>query len=305
MSFTFLRCVSGSCSGVLLGLFLMGAPTTVQAQVGGAEKATATPKKKDKVRQKATAGETPAVKAPPRLTTSELDKLSADLVDEDDQKVIDAATHLAAAGGDEALERILEVLAAGTYPRVAPDLLDAVAGFKNLKSLHVLAMYSGNLNFKIRSAAIKAMAGLSEPRVVEILLEHLGDPHPEIRTIAAEALAERKEAHAVNRLFLLFKRNDAGSAGPLGRLADLDMAPKIAELRGAVTDANLAVALGELLKRPGAPDRLRLDIVRTLGRIPGADATTALVEYVGSLDAKDNSPSHGEAQTLIDQRGDL
>lgn len=283
----------------------MGVPTTAEAQDSGAEKATATPKKKDKARKKATSTETTAVKAPPRLTASELDKLSADLVDEDDQKVIDAATHLAEAGGDEALERILEVLAAGTYPRVAPDLLDAIGMFKNPKSLHILAMYSGNLNFKVRSAAIKAMAGLSEPRVVEILLERLGDPHPEVRAIAAESLAERKEARAVNRLFLLFKRNDAGSAGPLGRLADLDMAPKIAELRGSVTDANLAVALGELLKRPGAPDRLRLDIVRTIGRIPGADATTALVEFVGSLDPKDNSPSHGEAQTLIDQRGDL
>jgi HEAT repeat protein len=279
----------------------MGVPTVLQAQ----DSAVAKPEKKEKGSKRAKPVEATTVKAPPKMTASELDKLSADLVDEDDQKVINGATRLAEVGGDEALERILEVLAAGTYPRVAPDLLDAVGKFKNPKSLQILVMYSGNLNFRVRSAAVKAIAALSEPRVVEILLERLGDPHPEVRTIAAEALAERKEARSVNRLFLLFKRNDAGAAGPLGRLADLDMAPKIAELRGAVTDANLAVALGELLKRPGAPDRLRLDIVRTIGRIPGADATTALVEFVGSLDPKDNSPSHGEAQTLIDQRGDL
>jgi len=283
-------------------MLLMGDPAVVQAQDSTS---AAKPEKPTKGRKKATAAEAAGVKPPPRLTASELDKLSADLIDENDQKVINAATRLAEVGGDEALDRILEVLAAGTYPRVAPDLLDAVAKFKNPKSLHILVMYSGNLNFRIRIAAIKAIAGLSEPRVVEILLERLGDPHAEVRAIAAEALAERKETRSVARLFLLFKRNDAGSAGPLGRLAELDMAPKIAELRGAVTDANLAVALGELLKRPGAPDRLRLDIVRTIGRIPGADATTALVEFVGSLDPKDNSPSHGEAQTLVDQRGDL
>jgi HEAT repeat protein len=291
-------------TGVALGIiFLSAAP--VRAQVAPpAETATVKAGKKEKGQKKGVAV-VAAVKAAPKLTASELEKLSADLIDEDDQKVIGAATRLAEVGGDEALDRILEVLAIGTYPRVAPDLLNAVAEFKNPRSLHILAMYSGNLNFRVRMAAIKALAALPGPQSVDILIERLGDPHAEVRTIAAEALAERKEARSVPRLFALFKRNDAGAAGPLGRLADLDMTTKIAELRGTVADANLAVALGELLKRPGAPDRLRLDIVRTIGRIPGADATTALVEFVGSLDPKDASPARDEAQTLIDQRGDL
>jgi len=289
-------------AGMALGLVAMSVSPALgqEATAAKAEKSG----KKEKAPKKGAGAATVAVKSAPKLTASELEKLSVDLTDEDDQKVIDAAARLAEVGGDEALDRILEVLAVGTYPRVAPDLLDAAGKFKNPRSLQMLAMYSGNLNFRVRNAAVKAVAALPVPQAIDILIERLGDPHAEVRATAAEALAELKEARAVPRLFALFKRNDAGSAGPLGRLADLDMTTSIAELRGSVADANLAVALGELLKRPGAPDRLRLDIVRTIGRIPGADATTALVEFVGSIDAKEVSPARDEAQNLIEQRGD-
>ena len=66
----------------------------------------------------------------------------------------------------------------------------------------------------------------------------------------------------------------------------------------------LATAMGEFLKRPEVPDRLRLDVVRTVGRLPGAGATAALVEYLASVPEKDRRPSRDEAQRLIDQRGE-
>jgi hypothetical protein len=82
-----------------------------------------------------------------------------------------------------------------------------------------------------------------------------------------------------------------------------DDVPKLAELRGSIDDAVLATALGEFLKRPSVPDRLRVDVIRTLGRVPGAVATTALVEYLASIPEKDNRASKDEAQKTVDARG--
>ena len=50
-------------------------------------------------------------------------------------------------------------------------------------------------------------------------------------------------------------------------------------------------------------DGLRVDVVRTIGHLSGAAATTALVEYIASVPAKDDRPSKKEAQKLIDEKG--
>ena len=42
-------------------------------------------------------------------------------------------------------------------------------------------------------------------------------------------------------------------------------------------------------------DGLRVDVVRTIGHLSGAAATTALVEYIASVPAKDDRPSKKEA----------
>ncbi len=44
-------------------------------------------------------------------------------------------------------------------------------------------------------------------------------------------------------------------------------------------------------------------MLRTIGRLSGAVATTALVEYIASVPAKEDRASKKEAQKLIDQRG--
>jgi hypothetical protein len=43
-------------------------------------------------------------------------------------------------------------------------------------------------------------------------------------------------------------------------------------------------------------------VVRTIAGLGGAAATTALVEYVASVSAKDDRPSKREAQKLLDER---
>jgi hypothetical protein len=139
--------------------------------------------------------------------------------------------------------------------------------------------------------------------VTGVLIERLGDAAPEIRASAATALAARREERAAGRLFKLVAKNDAGAAAPLGTLIAANDVPKLAELRGRIDDAVLATALGEFLKRNDVADRLRIDVVRTLARIPGAPATTALVEYLASIPEKDSRASKDETQKIVDARG--
>jgi hypothetical protein len=81
------------------------------------------------------------------------------------------------------------------------------------------------------------------------------------------------------------------------------LVPQLAELQGSVDDNVVASALGEYLKRDDVPDNLRVEVVRTIGRLSGAAATTALVEYLASVPAKDDRASKKEAQKLVDEKG--
>ena len=134
-------------------------------------------------------------------------------------------------------------------------------------------------------------------------MARLGDGAPDVRAAAGEALAARHEVKAAPRLYALIKRGDAGAAEPLAALASPGLVPQIAELAGTVDDGVLATTLGEYVKRDDVPDKLRVDVLRTIGGLAGASATTALVEYVASVPAKDNRPSKREAQKLLDERG--
>lgn len=225
------------------------------------------------------------------------------LASDDDDAAVAAAKRLGDTGGAAAVEALDTALATGLRPPVATQVLLSLAKLKDPRSASFAAAYAGNLNVPVRVAAIKVLAHVADAKGTEILLERLGDSAPPVRTAAAEALAARKEPRAVKRLLLLVARNDAGAAGPLGELIPVAEIPRLAELHGRADDAVLATAFGEVLKRSDVPDRLRLDVVRTLARLPGAAATAALVEYLASVPAKDQRPSKEEAQKLVDQRG--
>ena len=253
--------------------------------------------KPDAAKPKAAA---PAATPLPAATVAELRK---QLSDKDENVAIAAARKLGESGARNAAEPLTEALAMGTIPSVAAEALGALGKLKAPKALQVLTLYAGNRNQPVRKAAVEALAALPESRVTGVLLERLGDTSADIRAVAATALAARHEERAAPRLFKLVAKNDAGAAGPLGELIAAGEVPRLAELRGRVDDAILATALGEYLKRNDAPDRLRLDVVRTLGRLPGAGATTALAEYLASLPDKDGRASKEEAQKLLDARG--
>jgi HEAT repeat protein len=230
-------------------------------------------------------------------------QLGGELASDKDEVATAAAKRLGELGGEGAVEALSAGLALGLRPGVAAEALTSLGKIHDSRSAPVVILWAGNANPKVRLAAVKAAGKLSDPKVVDVLLERLGDGEAPVRAAAAEALAARKEGRAEKRLFQLVSRNDAGAAGPLGEVMAPDAVPRLAELHGRVDDGVLATSFGEFLKRTDVPDRLRVDVVRTVARLQGAAATAALVEYLASVPERDSRPSKEEAQKVIDQRG--
>jgi uncharacterized membrane protein YkvA (DUF1232 family) len=273
------------------------------APSGSAPEGVPTTKSKAKAKAKAT---------PPTATmpAARLESLRLALAGADDGAAIDAAATLGASGVAGARDPLIEILAAGATSARAQAALDALGKLSEARLLgkeqttfDLLDLYAGHRAPEVRRRAIKVLGSIADARAVPTLMERLGDAAPDVRAAAAEALAARRDTKAAKRMFALLKVGDAGVAGPLATIATPDLVPQIAELAGTIDDGIVATALGEYAKRTDVPDRLRVDVLRTIGRLSGAAATTALVEYVASVPAKDDRPSKREAQKLLDQRG--
>jgi len=242
------------------------------------------------------------------LPAARLDAAREALAGDDDAAAVAAAGSLGASGAGNAAEPLAEMLAAGASPSRAEAALDALAKLGGAGALtaprtfEVLDLYAGHRAPEIRQRAVKALGTVKDTRVTATLLARLGDAAPGVRAAAGEALAARRERAATPRLFALVKRGDAGAAGPLAALATPDLIPQVAELSGTVDDGVLASVMGDYLQRADVPDGLRVDVVRTVARMGGAAATTALVEYIASVPAKDNRQSKREAQKLLDEQ---
>jgi HEAT repeat protein len=155
----------------------------------------------------------------------------------------------------------------------------------------------------VRREAVKALAALADPRAVAALLDRLGDDSADVRAAAATALAERHEASAVPRLMRLVRRGDLGAAAPLGRLATPDALAELREQQGGIKEDVLATALGSSLRRDDIGDGVRIDTLKTIGKLHGVEATAAIADYLSSIPPKDNRASRREAQRLLDERG--
>jgi HEAT repeat protein len=230
-------------------------------------------------------------------------QLVAELASDKDPTAAAAARRLGELGGAASADALASALALGVRPAVAVEALGALGKIRDPRSLPVVSLAVGNSNVPVRVAAVKTLGRMADARGVELLLDRLGDQAPPVRAAAAEALAARKETRAEKRLFMLVTRNDAGAAGPLGAVMSPDSIPRLAELHGRIDDAVLSSSLGEFIKRPEVPDRLRLDVVRTLAQLDGAASTAALVEYLASVPDRDTRPSKEEAQKVLDRRG--
>jgi HEAT repeat protein len=253
--------------------------------------------------KKAAPAKVDAKKAAPVVPKEKLEKVREILLDDDEGAAIDAAKALGQSGASNATEPLVEVLSVGASPARAMAALEALGQLAAPSTLEVLELYAGNRTADVRRTAVKALGGVKDDRAVAALLEALGDAAPDVRAAAADALAARKETKAGPRLLLLVKKNDLGAAPALGQLAGPELVPQLAELAGGVDDNVVATALGEYIKRDDVNDRLRVDVIHTIARLSGAAATTALVEYLATIPAKDDRPSKKEAQRVVDEKG--
>ncbi|HLK90065.1 MAG TPA: HEAT repeat domain-containing protein [Polyangia bacterium] len=267
---------------------------------------TPQPSRKSKSKSKAA----PKATGAPSLPPEKIETLRLALVGPDDTAAIEAAATLGSSGTAAAVEPLLEVLAAGAAPARLQAALDALGKLGDARvlradqtTLDALTLYAGHRSPDVRRRAVKVLGSVDDPRATATLLERLGDAASDVRAAAAQALAARHESKAARRMFALLAMGDAGVAGPIAQLATPDMVPRIAELSGTIDDGVVADALGDYVKRADVPDKLRIDVLRTIGGLQGAVATTALVDYVASVPAKDDRPSKREAQKLLDQRG--
>ena len=202
-----------------------------------------------------------------------------------------------------AVDLLVELLAAGTSPERAMSALDGLAKLADPRGFEAAELYAGHRRPEVRLHAVKALAALADARAVAPLLDRLGDESPDVRAAAAAALAERREASAAPRLLRLVRRGDLGAAAPLGRLAAPEMLAELREQQGGIKDDVLATALGSSLRRDDIGDGERVDTLKAIGKLHGAEATAAIADYLASIPPKDNRASRREAQRLLDERG--
>jgi HEAT repeat protein len=236
--------------------------------------------------------------------TGNVDKLKADLHGDNVDRAVAAASALGSLKGDaQALDALIGALQLGAPPKLTVALVEAIALHKNAKSVDLLRHFAINRRAEVRVAAINALGGIDEARVIPILIVALGDSSPMVRARAARLLAERKERKAEKPLFKMLRRGDKSAAAPLGTVGGVEVAKQLAEAIGELPDAAVAIALGTMLKRSDfGPDPLRVEVVKALAKIPGVDATAALVEYVASVPAKEVRISKYTAEKALEGR---
>jgi hypothetical protein len=221
----------------------------------------------------------------------------------DDARADEAAKKLAASKDPKAAEAILELLSLGASPRHAAVLLGALSGRRDPKSVEVLTLFAHNRNTELRKRALNLLGGTPDPKVVPVLIDGLSDGVAEVRAEAAAQLGKRKEKSAEPKLMQLLERQDSSAAAALAAIATPELAHKLAEKIGPIPDALLCDTFGEILKRPDfGPDTVRVEIVKTLAKIPTSDSTLALTEYLQATQKDPKRPSRVEAEAIVNQR---
>jgi len=232
--------------------------------------------------------------------TGNVDRLKADLHGVNLDRAVAAASALGSLKDGAALDALIGALQLGGPPRLISAIVEAVGMQKSKVAVSLLERSFGNRDAKIRMSVLDALGQMAGSRTEKILKKALGDSNPMVRARAARIIGERKQRNAERSLFKMLVKGDKSAAAPLGMVAGAETAKNLAELLGEVPDSVLATAFGEMLKRKNfGPDSLRTEIVKTLGKIPGGDATVALVEYISSIPEKEIRLSKKEAQKLL------
>lgn len=235
--------------------------------------------------------------------TGNVDRLKADLHGSDLDRAVAAASALGSLNSEEALDGLMGALQLGAPPKLNLALLEALGLQKSPKSIRLLRHFAQYRRPNIRMTAIVALGGIDDGRIPPILIDALGDSSPMVRAKAARLLGERKERRAERALFRMLRRGDKSAAEPLGTVGGVETAKQLAELIGELPDEAVATALGTMVKRGDfGPDPLRNEVIKALCKIPGVDATAAIVEYVASVPEKEIRLSKKTADACLERR---
>ncbi len=159
-----------------------------------------------------------------------------------------------------------------------------------------LELYAGHRVPDLRRRAIKALGTVNDPRVdAGVCWRAWATRRPTCAPPPARRWRRATRRRRRRGCSRSLGEGDAGVAGPLAALATPDMVPQIAELAGTVDDGVIAddarrVRQARRRSRQAARRRAAHD-----RRPVGAVATTALVDYVASVPAKDR-PALEEAK---------
>ena len=241
--------------------------------------------------------------AAPIPATTATAALVGELGGDDQARAAEAAKKLGQSVDPRALDALVDTLTQGAEPTLATALLQALAGKKDARAVALAIEYAHHRAPEVRKAALAALARLNDKRAVAPLMAALGDSDAEVRAEAAMALAQRREKGAEERLIKLMEHRDPSAAPALAAIATPELAHRLSEMLGQVPDPILCTTLGEMLKRPDfGPETIRVEVVKTLSKVPGIDSTTVLVEYLAATERDKNRPSRLEAQKIVDER---
>lgn len=245
----------------------------------------------------------PVPAKPAGSASMDLAALRANLQSTDLERAAQAARQLGLAQTPAALHTLLDSLAMGLHPTLVLAVVDAVAAYREPKSLDVLLYYTHHRTAEVRARALVALGHLSDSRVAVALQGGFRDGDASVRAAAAQVAAARKDISAVSPLMALLIKGDQAAAEPLARLSTPDTARRLGELIGEAPDGLLAQCMGAILLRPDfGPESAYVEVVRALGKLPGDDSIVALTTFIGSTPEVPARQSRREAQALYEQR---
>ncbi|MBZ0236004.1 MAG: HEAT repeat domain-containing protein [Deltaproteobacteria bacterium] len=249
----------------------------------------------------ATAAAQPRGPKKPKKVKVDVAALKVAFLGGDAEKSKAAAVELGKTDDAAAHAVLLDGLGTGLHPDVAAAALTSLAASPRPGDLTTLGRYVRARNTAVRVAAVRALGGHTDagPTILAALRDH----EESVRAAAAEAVVARKPKGAAEPLLALLDKGELPAAKALAAIADADMARVIGEHIGTAPDGALAVCLGAILVRPDfANEAARVQVVRTLAKLAGPEAITALGDYVDATPATPVKQSRREAEAALKQK---
>ena len=231
----------------------------------------------------------------------DLPSATAALVGADLPAAAKAAAALGASTSEAAHGALRDGLATGLHPDVLVAAITSMATTATKTDLQIIAAYTRYRNSAVRAAALQVV--LASSGDAAMVTEALKSSDGPVRAVAAEAAGRLKLEATIPALLILLDKGEDAAAISLGHMANEDLARTVAEHFGTAPDATLAKALGAMLARPQfGTEPVRLETVRTVIKLAGAEATNVLEAYVKATPATPLKQSRREAEAALAQR---